>query len=74
MDFAEIKRNLRKLTEESGRNAALLGTDRGLNPHHHQPDRDDWFDGYDSVGQPKERNYNILDYYEYDYLDLGVNS
>jgi ribosome modulation factor len=76
IDFADIRDSLKILHENEGRDAALLGIDRGMCPHHFSPDKDDWERGWDSTkgGGLGYGRFNVLDYYEYDYLDLGVKS
>jgi hypothetical protein len=46
MEFLQISESLRKIHINEGRNAALLGIDKGLNPHLWEPDKSNWDLGY----------------------------
>jgi hypothetical protein len=62
MTFEYICESLRRLHYEQGRDAALIGLDRGLCPHHFSPDKENWETGYDSIAAET----NARHYYTYD--------
>lgn len=65
-DFAKLKAALSKLHYAEGRDAALLGRDRGLCPYQYPDDKANWEDGYDSVADTGnfEYEYDQYPYYE----------
>jgi ribosome modulation factor len=52
MNLADIRNSLRILHEKEGRDAAILGQDRGLCPYLVEPDMSDWLRGFDSLRVP----------------------